>query len=382
MKKRTVSIFIPSYRIGGAEKVLVLLANRFLEHFDEVHMLSTSSEGPLAAELDPAVKRIDLECQSYKRVFVKLIAYYNQRRPDVVLTSIYATGIVAAAARVVSKHKPVLMIGAHNSFSAKLAAPDNAKDRFLLKPLARLFLRGADAVVPVSHGVADDLARTLALPPGKLHVIYNPVVSPVLLAMARRDVTHPWLGDREERRYKTVLAVGRLVPQKAFDVLLRAFHRLPRRDEFRLVIVGDGVEAGNLQALALSLGLSNHVDFVGYDTNPYRFMSRADLFVLSSNWEGLPTVLIEAMACGCPVVATDCPYGPAEILNHGQFGTLVPMADPDALAAAIVAVLAPGDSGVDRAAPRRRADDFTDVRATGAYVSLINNLLGHRADVT
>lgn len=379
MRKRTIAIFIPSYRIGGAEKVLILLANNFLQHYERVQMLSTTSEGPLQAQLDPRVERIDLGTGSYRRILFLLRDYFDAHRPDAVLTSIYATGIVAAAARVLSRHKPALLVGAHNSFSAKLAAPDNVKDKYLLKPLSRLFFPRADAIVSVSRGVSDDLARTLGLAPGKLHVIYNPVVSPELAVKASAQLDHPWLGDPALRPFKTLVSVGRVVPQKGYEVLLRAFAKLPRVQERRLVLVGDGPELPMLKELAHALGIAALVDFVGYDTNPYRYMARADLFVLSSHWEGLPTVLIEAIACGCPVAATDCPYGPSEILEDGKYGQLAPVADPDSLARSIERAL---EGSKDREGLRRRLADrtaiFSEERATSEYVGLIDALLDRR----
>ena len=378
MKKSIVAIFIPSYLVGGAEKVLVLLANNFLAHFDEVHMLSNTMDGPLKEQLDPSVRRIEFGGGSYKQILLRLRTYYDSYKPDAVLTSIYATGIVACAARLLSRHKPVLLIGAHNSFSAKISAPDNLKDKYLLRPLSRLFFHRAEAVVAVSHGVSDDLVCSLGLDHRKLHVIYNPVVSPALFQRALDPLEHRWLGDRNMRTYKTLISVGRLVEQKGYGVLLNAFSLLPNCEDYRLVIVGDGPLAVPLKEQVKALGISKIVDFVGYDSNPYRYMSRADLFVLPSKWEGLANVLIEAMACGCSVVSTDCPFGPKEILEDGKYGALVPVADAQALTNAIHESLNGKRARVTSSDLVRRGNHFTDVRATVAYVDLINRLLVNR----
>lgn len=379
MKKSVIAIFIPSYRIGGAEKVLVMLANSFLAHFDEVHMLTANIDGPLKEHLDPSIRCIDFGGGSYKGIFLKLRSYYDKHKPDAVLTSIYATGIVACAARMLSRHKPILLIGAHNSFSAKIASPDNVKDKYLLRPLSRFFFHRAEAIVSVSHGVSDDLVRSLGLDAKKLHVIYNPVVSPDLVRKARDPLEHRWLDQRHNSNFKTLLSVGRLVEQKGFSVLLDAFARLPNREGYRLVIVGDGPLAGPLMAQLQVLGVEEWVDFVGYDSNPYRYMSRADLFVLSSKWEGLANVLIEAMACGCAVVATDCPYGPNEILEDGKYGALVPVGDAQALTNAILESFNGKRAQVSATDLVLRANDFTDERATEAYVNLIKHLLVNHA---
>jgi glycosyltransferase involved in cell wall biosynthesis len=157
--------------------------------------------------------------------------------------------------------------------------------------------------------------------------------------------------------------------------LLKAYSKLPNRENYRLIIVGDGPLALPLKVVAQELGISEQVDFVGYDSNPYRYMSRADLFILSSKWEGLANVLIEAMACGCSVVSTDCPYGPREILEDGKYGVLVPVEGAQELTNAIYDSVNGKRAHVDPADLRRRANYFTDRRATNAYVELINSLL-------
>jgi glycosyltransferase involved in cell wall biosynthesis len=374
MKKNTIAIFIPSYHVGGAEKVLISLANSFLAHFDEVHMLSNTTIGPLKEQLDPSVKCINFGNSTYIRILFKLSSYFDTYKPDAVLTSIYATGLVAIAARLISRHQPVLLIGAHNSFSAKLSSPDNIKDKYLLRPLSRLLFYRAEAIVSVSKGVSDDLSTSLDLPAEKLHVIYNPVVTRDLLCKAMEPLKHRWLGDQKSN-YKTILCVGRLIEQKGFDLLLDAFSRLKNREEYRLVIVGDGPLAVPLKTHTQVLGIEELVDFTGYDLNPYRYMSHADAFILPSRWEGLPTVIIEAMACGCQIIATDCQYGPKEILEEGKYGTLVHVGDTQALTNAIQNLFSNKLIHINKKELKHRANHFNDVNACKEYVRLIKKLL-------
>jgi glycosyltransferase involved in cell wall biosynthesis len=276
----------------------------------------------------------------------------------------------------------VLLIGAHNSFTAKVASPDNIKDKYLLRPMSRILFQRAEAIVSVSRGVSEDIARSLGLKEEKLHVIYNPVVSPLMIQMSKEVLQHPWLCHRLDRNYKTLLSVGRLVEQKGISLLIDAFAILPNREQYRLVIVGDGPLASHLKHKVQMHGIELLVDFIGYDSNPYRFMSRADLFVLASSWEGLANVLIEAMACGCPVVSTDCPYGPNEILEGGKYGQLVPVNDVKALSVAIFESLNCNSIEVSSNDLIRRANYFTHVRATNAYVDLIKKLVFQKSIAT
>ncbi len=209
-------------------------------------------------------------------------------------------------------------------------------NRFLLPQLiARYFLQ-AQAIVAPSRGVADDLARVTGLPRQRIHVIYNPVVSAALLMQSRLPVDHRWLrGDG----VPVIVGMGRLTLQKDFGTLIRAFARVRKQLKSRLLILGEGEERGALQDLSHSLGVTDDVELVGFVANPYAYLSRAELFVLSSRWEGLPGALIEALACGAKVVSTDCPSGPREILNDGAYGQLVPMKDDGALAEAMLAAL-------------------------------------------
>jgi glycosyltransferase involved in cell wall biosynthesis len=203
--------------------------------------------------------------------------------------------------------------------------------------LVKRFYPWADVVAGNSQGVAEDLRRVTGLPRERVRILHNPVVTPELQEKARLPVNHPWFGAGQP---PVVLAVGRLTKQKDFPTLIRAFARVRQSRPARLIILGEGPDYAQLEALVCELGLKKDVALPGFVENPYAFMSRASLYVLSSRWEGLPTVLIEALYCGPPVVATDCPSGPKEILADGRHGALVPVGDVEALAEAIEAGLA------------------------------------------
>jgi glycosyltransferase involved in cell wall biosynthesis len=199
--------------------------------------------------------------------------------------------------------------------------------------LAKWFYPWADGIIAVSGGVADDLAQLIKIPRERIQVIYNPIVTPELFDKSKALLVHPWFKSGEP---PVLLAVGRLTVQKAFDVLIRAFAQVRKDHQVRLLILGEGEERTALETMIREYDMEEDISMPGFILNPYPYMAHAAAFVLSSRWEGLPTVLVEAMALGAPIISTDCPSGPREILLDGKYGQLVPVDDPFALAAAIV----------------------------------------------
>jgi len=202
--------------------------------------------------------------------------------------------------------------------------------------LIKQFFPKAYAIVAVSKGAAADLARVAGIPSESIRVIYNPVVSPSLWTRSREPTDHPWL---QNGRIPVIVGMGRLTRQKNFSALIQAFALVRAEIPCRLIIFGEGEERPLLESLSRNLDIAHEVDLPGFVANPYPILSKASLFVLSSRWEGLPWVLIEALACGTKVVATDCPSGPREILDNGAYGELCPVEDVPALAAAMLRAL-------------------------------------------
>jgi glycosyltransferase involved in cell wall biosynthesis len=262
-----------------------------------------------------------------------------------------------------------LAVSVRNQLSVATAHEQSLRGR-ALPWLARRFYPWADTVVAVSAGVADDLAECIGLSRARITVIPNPVVSDDLDALAGAAVEHPWLAPGQP---PVLLAAGRLTAQKDFPTLLRAFARLVPRRDLRLVILGEGPDRAALMADIETLGLAERVDLPGFDDNPFRWMSRARLFLLSSAWEGLPGVLIQAMACGTPVVSTDCPSGPREVLDDGRFGPLVPVGNAQALAAAIEQTL---DAPLPAAALQERAAQYRVAPVTRRYLAALGLAAG------
>jgi glycosyltransferase involved in cell wall biosynthesis len=257
-----------------------------------------------------------------------------------------------------------VVISVHGHLSRGAAASALRRDRFV-RVLARLFYRRARGVVAVSAAVADDLVRVAGLRRDAVTVIHNPVVTPEAAAAAGELPAHPWFAEGEP---PVLLAVGRLVPAKGFDVLVRSFAVLRRRRPARLLILGEGERRRELAGLVDELGLTADVAMPGHVDDPVAYMSRARLLALPSRTEGFGNVLVEAMMCGTPVVASDCPGGPREILRGGELGPLVPVEDVTALAVALEAVL---DDPPDAAVLRRRANDFTLDAAVDAYLEVL-----------
>jgi glycosyltransferase involved in cell wall biosynthesis len=224
----------------------------------------------------------------------------------------------------------------------------------------RLLYRQADEIVAVSEGVKKDLMRITGLPPERITVIANPAVSNRIYSLAAASTPHPWFNDTT---IPVVLGAGRLTRQKDFPTLVRAFAKVKAVRACRLIILGDGNDREKLLSLARELKIDRDIDLPGFISNPYAYLRRASLFVLSSIWEGSPNVLTEALALGTPAVATDCPSGPREILKDGAIGRLVPVGDPDALAAAMLSTLtAPPDTALLKTAVHEYAVAFSSRR--------------------
>ena len=293
-----------------------------------------------------------------------IAAYIDREHPHALLAmNVLAATAAAMAMAIHLAPQPVRVV-------ATLHEPLN--HRRLLRR-ARCSYPYADSVVGVSHGVSAEFAKIPNLMRSRLHVIYNPVFSEYLTQRSLERADHPWF-DRTES--PVIIAIGKLIKRKDFASLLVAFARLRSWRPARLIVLGEGRLHQNLLSLAQRLGVAEHVDFPGFVENPYAFLAKADLFVLSSRNEALPTVLIEAMACGCPVVSTDCPFGPREILEDGRLGTLVPVGDPEALAAAMARAL---DEPPQRAALRKRASFFSTERAVDQYEKLLLGDDGHNS---
>lgn len=332
---KKLAIFLPNLSGGGAEKVMVILVNGLVERGVDVDLVLGRAQGPYLSGIDQRVRIVDLESNRVLFCIVPLIRYLRKERPGVMLSALITANIVGVMARRLSGVPLRLVLSEHAVSSVALADNPSFLKR-IFPVLMRITYPMADLVIAVSHGVADDLTTNFNVSPARVDVVYNPVVTPELLELSKNRAEHK-LFDKPDML--VVLSVGRLTSQKNYPLLIRAFAELPNTDKACLVILGEGELKGELVGLAKALGVESKVYFPGFVSNPFMWMRRASVFVLSSDYEGLSMVLIEAMACGTPVVSTDCPSGPSEVLEGGKWGRLVAMNDAAALSKAIMETL-------------------------------------------
>jgi glycosyltransferase involved in cell wall biosynthesis len=334
-KKKHIALFLPSLRGGGAEKVMVNLALGFVEQGLKVDLVLAKAEGPYLSRVPEEVRVVDLGARRVLYSLPGLVRYLRRERPQAMLSALNYANIVAIWAKLLARVQMHLVVSERNTLSCSTQNASSVRVK-LLPLLIKIFYPYADAVVAVSHGVAEDLITMTGLPMEKVKVIYNPVITPELFVKAEEPLDHPWFRPGEP---PVVLGVGRLTKQKDFPTLIRAFALVRKERPARLMILGEGEERPKLETLARELGIEEDFVLPGFVENPYKYMKRASAFVLSSRWEGLPAVLIEALALGVPVISTNCPSGPAEILEHGKWGCLVPVGEPHLLARAILEIL-------------------------------------------
>lgn len=321
---KKISFFLPDLRGGGAERVLVTLANQFASKAN-VDLVLCRARGPLLEECSQDVHIVDLNVQDEYRSLIPLGRYLRQSCPDVLLSTLDLSSMVAVLVKKLT--------GSQSKIIIRLANTVSIQERSWIKKkaeqnLMRLLYSRANGLIAVSRGVAKDFIEYTGISEEHIHVIYNPVITQRLSELSDLPVLHPWFTEHD---LPVILAVGRLSQQKNYPLLIQAFAALQKEIPSRLLILGEGSMREEIAGLTKSLGLANRVEMPGFDPNPFAYMKKADCFVLSSDYEGLPNALIQAMACGCPVVSTDCPSGPREILADGLYGHLVPVGNVEAM---------------------------------------------------
>ena len=350
--------------------MLVRLATRFAElgHKTDLVLLD-GSRNNYAAELSPNVSVVNLDVPRWR--FVKgipaLRRYLRREVPDAMLAALPTANAIAVWACALSSWHPRVVISERNADSTAVGTL-KPQHRGMRNRLARMAIRSsyrfADGVIAISDGVAEGVRAVPGVRPERVHVIHNPSWSPEIEKRAAEPVDHPWLHDTG---MPVILMVGRLVQQKDPETLLHAFALLTRSREARLIILGEGLLRRDLEACVRRLGLEDHVSMPGFSENPFAFMRRASVLALSSHNEGFGNVIVEAMACGTPVVSTDS-VGPSEVLDGGRYGPLVPVGDAAALAEAIAATL---DRPLPAETLKARAREFSVEKAADAYLRIL-----------
>jgi len=366
-----IAFFLPSLETAGAERVTVLLANGLLRRGYSVDVVLVRAKGDFLADLVDGVHVVDLQSPRTLAAVPRLASYLRKQRPAVLISALEYVNVAAIIASRLSCTRTPVVSAVHTPLATAGQRWPGVRGA-IFSLCVNWSYRRACAIVCVSQGVAEGVIRVAGIARKCVRVIYNPVIPPCIAELGRQPVDHPWFAPPKcsLAGSKLLLAVGRLMPQKDFPTLLRALQIVRRRHDARLIILGEGEERRHLESLAKELGLDSCLSMPGIVKNPYAYMARADLFVLSSAWEALPTVLIEALAVGMPVVATDCVCGPREILQDGRYGALTPVGDAGALAEAVSAQL----SAPRQAVPEEALRPFTIDYAVDQYCRFIEEM--------
>jgi len=363
MKPLRLMIVRPTLGTGGADRVTLTL----LQHLDRKlftpSLVLIRRRGELLAEIPADVEVVSLDAGGIFSAARPLRRLIRERRPDIVFSTSSGTNITAALAT--PRPGPRLVLSERSG----LIREHRWFKKFVLFAAKRLLYRRAACVTAVSQGVADDLATRLHLAKERIAVVYNPIITTDLEELSAAPVEEPWF----EGDSPIFLAAGRLTEVKGFDLLLSALAIARQKHDCRLIILGKGPLRDALEGQARGLGIDQAVKLPGFVANPYAYMSRSAAFVLSSHFEGLPGVLIQAMACGTPVIATRCPFGPDEIVTPGLDGMLVPPADATRLAEALGTLLVDdeGRRALGRAA-RESARRFSLEKIMPNYVRALD----------
>jgi glycosyltransferase involved in cell wall biosynthesis len=331
-----IAVFVSFSGRGGVERMMINLSEGLAALDCQVDLVIVKAKTTRLDALPSTVNLVKLPSSHTMSSLPALVAYLRRARPVALLSAKDRANQVAVLARHMPGVSSRVVVRMGTTVSAALSGKSRMRKWLWYIPM-RLVYPLADAIVAVSRGVANDLMRITGVPPGRIQVIPNPVITPSLTSLAREPIDHPWFADGSD---PVIIGVGRLTRQKDFATLIKAFALVRTERPCRLLIIGEGRDRAALEALAVQLAVENDVALPGFVENPYPYMSRSALFVLSSIWEGSPNVLTEALALGVPVVATDCPSGPREILGGGRHGHLVPSGNPMALAKAMLETLA------------------------------------------
>jgi glycosyltransferase involved in cell wall biosynthesis len=361
---RHLALFVAFSGTGGVERVTLNLLQGLAAHDVRVDLLTVvTRRGTPPVVPWPNVRVIDLGVKHSQHAIPALVRYLQKEQPEVLMVAKDRAVRTAIVAHWLAK-VPTRLVGQLHMNMTGFLANKPFYQRWLRKAPMRLLFPSLDLIIGVSEGVADDTRQVTGLQGEKVIAIRNPVITPELFKMAEIAPHHPWF----KEDIPIILGAGRLSPEKDFPTLIRAFGHLRKSRKARLMIIGEGPLEGKLKALAASLGLLEDVAFPGYEANPFAYMKRAALFVMSSAWEGSGNVLVEALALGTPAVSTDCPYGPRETLDGGRYGALVPVGDDLALSKAMLKTL---DAPLPPAFLREAVTDFTIEASARHYLDAL-----------
>ncbi|MEO0736775.1 MAG: glycosyltransferase [Cyanobacteria bacterium J06649_12] len=378
---KKVALLLHDLEEGGMQVVCLKLMQALNEHPNlELELVLSNQAGDFLNRVPDNISLINLAipfqlCLKYVyHLTIALSQYLRRSKPDVILSNLPFVNLITLLSKILSFSQVSTILVEHTlplERSLQHEGDNKLSQRFtsILTVMTRILYPYADHIVTPSHGMAKELSQAIGLKGyqlDKLKAVYNPVVDCQLFQKAQQVLEHPWF---QPNQPPVILAVGRLTVQKDYTTLLQAFALLRKEMPARLVILGDGPMRAQLEALITTLNIEADVDLPGFVDNPYGYMSRSSVFVLSSVWETFGVVLVEALACGCPVISTDCDYGPAEVLDNGEYGSLVPVKDTYALSQAMKAVLT--TSTHDPQKLKERAQSFSLEQSANQYLSMM-----------
>lgn len=353
---------------GGAERITRTITQALAKKGVHVSLAVLNANGPARADWPhDLVPLIDLGPQNPVKSVFALRKLYDEAKPDLVVTALHQPSSAAILARGLSRWKPKIVVTLHSNMAQESRDATSRNRRIMPHVTRRLYPR-ADGIIAVAKESADAAAATLNMPKERFRVIYNPVVSPLIADRVREFEPYGPLAQFEG---PVLVGVGRLDAQKDFATAIRALQLVKKHTDFRYVIVGEGVEIDNLKQLAIDLDLKDQILFAGYQKNPYGCMARARLLLMTSRLEGLPTVLIESLAVGTPVIFTDCPSGPREILQPPKYGVCPPVGDVEAIAEAVIEEL----KKPKIAPPPESWAPYTEEASVNGYISYLSEIL-------
>lgn len=363
MKK--VALYIPSMNGGGAERVMLALANGLTEKDIQVDLVLNRVDGPYIKDASPKVNIVNLGTSRVLSSIIPLSKYLHKEKPDAILSAMNYVNIATILAQLISGSDTKVIFSEHCDLTESKKNLVRVKG-FVITSLMRWAYKKPHAIVAVSNGVADSLVNEIGIERNKITTIFNPIYSDDLVKRSEESISHSWT---KEGSLPLILGVGRLTHQKDFKTLIHAFKKVREKKDCNLIILGEGRLRSELEQLISDFDLNNSVKLLGFVDNPYAWMSHADLFVLSSIYEGFGNVIVEAMACGTQIVSTDCPSGPNEILEDGLWGELVPPRNADQLAKAIIKSL----NNPVKKDVKTRASFFSVKNSVDKYYKLLNS---------
>ena len=364
--KHHIALICASLNGGGAQRILLNLSSEFARRGHQVDLVLGKKEGDYLDLVSKRVRIVDLGASRMLATVPSLIAYFRRERPDATLSTLSYVNALVSLAYFLSGSSTHLVLREAAVVTKQTSETKPSLFSKIIPMLRNITYPLADDIIAISNNAADHLITNTTLTRDSVSVIHNPAYFPSREQRALENVPHPWLttGFNEP----VVLGMGRLGTYKNFDLIIRSVAAISKERPIRLILCGKGPLQSELEQLADDLGISDRVSFPGFVTNPFAYMRRADVFVLSSIREAFGNVLVEALATGTPVVSTNCPGGPAEILEDGKWGRLVPIGDPDAMAKAIEATL---DEPTDAECLKSRAQDFNVDKIAGQYLSVL-----------